>query len=408
MRLLRTLRGAREDPRVQPRSSIYAHIAGHVPPSGPGLTPGGELLPDEPAPIKGLRWAPGALDGVFSTHTQGEAQPERVETTFGLIAGAVRGDRPTDPATVASFEEALGEDSLLSVVDPLLEQIVASDLPPAGIEALGRTLALTSGTRNAVKLGIALIGIVPGSSDRELLMTLGRHDEFTLYAAIALARRSDDAETALWDLARVVDGWGRVQVVRRLEGTQRPDIRDWILRTGFRNTIMDEYLAWTAATTGGLVAALEAPEPDDEVLVAACDIVSALIAGGPARDIDDYRGGAAGARAPARPSRTACVHDPRAARGRCHRAVPGADRRTLVEAGRDSVEARPARAAPGDNRHDPGPTDVGVRRRRRSRGRRPTPGSTRPPAPRARSASIRSTPRCGRSMPSRSAPAGTA
>jgi hypothetical protein len=56
----------------------------------------------------------------------------------------------------------------------------------------------------------------------------------------------------------------------------------------FRNSVMNEYLAYIAATTGGLLAALDVPEPDRELLSAAGDVIDALIMGGPAEDIDDY------------------------------------------------------------------------------------------------------------------------
>ena len=48
-------------------------------------------------------------------------------------------------------------------------------------------LASQSRARNAVKLGIALLGLVKGADNRDLLMTLGRHEEFTLFSAVALA-----------------------------------------------------------------------------------------------------------------------------------------------------------------------------------------------------------------------------
>ena len=53
---------------------------------------------------------------------------------------------------------------------------------------------------------------------------------------------------------------------------------------------MDEYTAYTAATTGDLVAALEGPV-DDELLAGAVGILRALLAGGPAEDIGDYAEG---------------------------------------------------------------------------------------------------------------------
>ncbi len=59
------------------RPSICAHILAHLPPTGPGLTPGGDILPDE-ATLTGLPLAPGALDGVLSHHGQDTDNRARV------------------------------------------------------------------------------------------------------------------------------------------------------------------------------------------------------------------------------------------------------------------------------------------------------------------------------------------
>ncbi|WP_433724406.1 hypothetical protein ACQP0C_27225 [Nocardia sp. CA-129566] len=123
--------------------------------------------------------------------------------------------------------------------------------------------------------------MVPGTSDRDLLLTLGRHEELTGYVAAAIQRIDPDPESTLFGLARGVDGWGRIEIVEMLAGTTRVDIQDWLVRTGFRNTIMYEYLAGIAATTGHLLDRLRATEPDDELIDSAADIISALIRGGP-------------------------------------------------------------------------------------------------------------------------------
>jgi hypothetical protein len=78
-----------------------------------------------------------------------------------------------------------------------------------------------------------------------------------------------NSERQLWELAKSVDGWGRIACVERLSKTTDPEIRDWILRTGYRNSIMTEYLAYIAATTGGLVAALRGADVDRDLLTAA-------------------------------------------------------------------------------------------------------------------------------------------
>jgi hypothetical protein len=64
--------------------------------------------------------------------------------------------------------------------------------------------------------------------------------------------------------------------VERLRETTDPDIRSWILREGYRNSIMHEYLAYIAATTGGLLEALRAETVDRRLLTAAGQILQAL------------------------------------------------------------------------------------------------------------------------------------
>lgn len=123
-------------------------------------------------------------------------------------------------------------------------------------------------------------------------MTLGRHEEFTRYAAVALAARGD-AERDLFALAKAVDGWGRIELVERLADTHDETIKAWMLREGYKNSVMYEYLAYTCATAGGLRAALASERVDPELLAGAGDLIVALINGGPAEDINDYADGAA-------------------------------------------------------------------------------------------------------------------
>jgi hypothetical protein len=66
-----------------------------------------------------------------------------------------------------------------------------------------------------------------------------------------------------------------------------------MLRDGFRNSVMDEYLAGTCAVSGGLLEALEPDDIDDELFDGASDILAALAHGGPAEDLSDYADGRA-------------------------------------------------------------------------------------------------------------------
>jgi len=192
------------------------------------------------------------------------------------------------PAGFARLYERLRAETTLAMADELVGAISRSALPRSGVADLARRLAMSGRHVEPVKAGIALLGVSGSGQDRELLLTLGRHEEFTLFCAAAIRSCQPEPDRVLWSLARSVDGWGRIYAVERLQGTGEEEIRDWMVRQGFRNTVMDEYLAWIAATTGGLADRLGQGDPDEELVAAAGEIISALIAGGPAQDIDDY------------------------------------------------------------------------------------------------------------------------
>ena len=98
-----------------------------------------------------------------------------------------------------------------------------------------------------------------------------------------------EREPALWELAKSVRNWGRMQTVERLKETQNVEIQAWMLREGFRNGVMDEYLACICAHACRLHEAKKQQSVDDAALDGAADIIHALITVGPAEGIDDYQ-----------------------------------------------------------------------------------------------------------------------
>ncbi|GAA2962628.1 hypothetical protein LV75_001171 [Actinokineospora diospyrosa] len=216
-------------------------------------------------------------DGTALTH-----HPADVTTALpALVAAAI-----TD-GDYGALYTALCEREVLAELDDVLSGVRSLGLPDA-VRALGRRLATEAEHRAPVKFGIALLSLGADADDVDVVLRLGRHEEFTLYAFATVQATQVDPEPALLALVSGVEGWGRIGVVERLGDATGPLLRDWLLRGGFRNTVLDGYLAHRAATIGGLVPALSATDVDDELLDAAADIICALIEGGPAEDIDDY------------------------------------------------------------------------------------------------------------------------
>jgi hypothetical protein len=276
-----------ELPVVAPGVPIYEHIRANVEPSL-GRLPARTGLPDDDKAMSGqLRWAPGAMDGVFSQHGSAHGA-KRAEEVAGLLSLACR--RPS-VRNLHDLYRAVADDDVLTYVDALVEVLAREPPERQALRAVGRWLATTAADRGPVKLGIALLGVTGLGDQLGVVRMLGTHEEFTLYCAVAVSNGVPDPESELWALAASVDGWGRIQCVERLRDTTDPDIRAWLLREGFRNSIMYEYLAYIAATTGGLLEALSG-KVDRGLLTAAGEILAALIGGGPAEDIDDYEAGA--------------------------------------------------------------------------------------------------------------------
>ncbi|MEV5888853.1 hypothetical protein [Nonomuraea fuscirosea] len=210
-------------------------------------------------------WMPGARDGVLIYHWNGRADEEELRRLTVAI----------DTLKPAAVRKAIGEARIISLVDALLADVSSANLDHDAVYELGYALATESDEREAVKLGIALLGLFDAENHRDELMTFGRHDEFTLFAMIALRNTDGDATADLWALARQVRGWGRIHLVEHLAQASDPAVREWIVRQGFRNDVATAYLAGTAAGAGDL-AGLLAGTPDDELLEAAGEILAAL------------------------------------------------------------------------------------------------------------------------------------
>ncbi|MGC4391323.1 hypothetical protein [Agrobacterium sp. M50-1] len=285
----------KQNPPWGSAASIYAHIATHIDPARPtGLSEEGYRLPDEPAsnPNK-ISFAPGAMDGVMSHH--GASKPEE-QIVSELYAALKRATENASESNIRALYLLIKDGSALGVIDPLIERIRLEKALDAGrLYEIAHWFTTRAAHREPVKFSMALLGLLRGSDDALIFLTLGRHDEFTLYAAVAISGNDGYGERMLWKLAKAVEGWGRIHAVERLANTTDPEIKDWLIREGYRNEVMYEYLACICARAGDLHIALQADRIDDELLNSACEIVDTLILGdgGPAEGLSHYEHGCA-------------------------------------------------------------------------------------------------------------------
>ncbi|WP_329085292.1 MULTISPECIES: hypothetical protein [unclassified Streptosporangium] len=277
-----------DDP-LDDRPTFLAHALAMSLRYGPGPWPeeAHRLPDDQPRPTGDEPFISSVvMDGIQTHHFGTQPDDDAVVEIAGLLGGLVTDDPAHDD--LLRLHDRLGIVSALGIADDLIDRIRRQRLPRDRIGAVGRHLAEHGTRRDAVKIGIVLLGACGDERDRELLLLLGTLEELTLYAAVALRRTQPDHQRATYELARRVRDWGRIHAVERLKGCDDPQIKAWLLRDGFRNGIMNEYLAHLAATTGDLYSALLEPDVDDALLDGAAGILAALALGGPAEDMGDY------------------------------------------------------------------------------------------------------------------------
>jgi hypothetical protein len=265
----RLLRGSQE-----PRS-IFEHIDAHVRPGVAGLTPGGEVLPDEP-PASGseIRWAPGALEGVTLGMGAEDAEAAvAVDQIYRALAALAR--KPSQ-ANRRRLRELFQEGEVRWRIDPLRDRLSAES-PPNAVELYPelRELFLRSGYRDEVKYAMALMAGFGRPEDADLFRVIGRHEEFTLYAAVALGSVSGDPVEEWLDLLTLVPsgGWGRTELSQLILREPRSElVRERLLRNG-----LGVGNALTLAGGCQLAELLARPQVDDELLDGACAVVEALV-----------------------------------------------------------------------------------------------------------------------------------
>jgi len=106
-------------------------------------------------------------------------------------------------ANLQKVYDAVCEAPLLRYEDQLLPTI-ESELSPdeARLAALARLFVINAPRREAVKFGIAILGIAGNKGDLDVLRKIGVCDEFRLFSAVAIQNVSPTYERDLWKFAK--------------------------------------------------------------------------------------------------------------------------------------------------------------------------------------------------------------
>lgn len=269
-------------------NSILHFLYSHLDVNGK-LTDDANTLPDERKNEHTITFAPGLKDALLGAVDESEGAKNRIDELIkNLKKIANHGDKESD----AKFYKLITDnENVIGIIDNFIVGLGNTALPiePYLIN-YAKDLIRKSNHRNAVKFGIAILGKCQDPTVLNDIKILGLHDEFTVFSTIAIANLSHQPIDDLWNLAKKVDGWGKIQLVDRLVNENlSPSIKDWLVLEGYKNNIMHEYLAYTCALYGELHIKLERDQIDHQLYRAASEIIEALLSDqSPSEDITSY------------------------------------------------------------------------------------------------------------------------
>jgi len=242
--------------------SAYEQIKANL--DANGKLPHTFSLEEKPAPNQ-IGFMPGAMDGVGIFHVGGGKEERVIKKVDSLLRKHFKTGKEK---YVAKIENMLTNSRTISVIDPILESIRNDHkgINPGDVFQSSLHIVKTSNNVELIKLGIGLLGLFDideSNEAQEVIITLSSYDDFTLYAVVATANWPNGND-AIFKIAKRVVGWGKIHAVERLE-PETDEIREWILRDGCSNGVVDAYLGLACAVKGDLISALRKDSMDKEL-----------------------------------------------------------------------------------------------------------------------------------------------
>ena len=254
------------------------------------------VLPDQgdlPSDSVGV-WVPGAYEGTLLRTKKKIAKNSWIN--HGVVRDVRRFALDPSEGKMKAVEKSFSTYTAIALTDPVLSIMSGMKLPADKLHDAAVALATKSGKREAVKFSIALLADqrsrVEGSTDAdaEIIKTLSLCEEFTLFGAVALKNilPKEKADAVLLELAGRLSGWGKLALMYELDYTL-PEVRDFALCRGCRNTVGLPYLANVCAIKGKMrdyLAGLEESGAaiDEEHFTGIIDIFTGLLTDDPTND----------------------------------------------------------------------------------------------------------------------------
>lgn len=218
--------------------SIFELIANAI--NEDGVLPNHFHLPDEHPEGKGLKFAPGALDGIAFYHGLG---PNDEEKEFENLISAIKSASDGDKEAAFSYAyEFADRGMMLHHIDNMQKYLIdnEAELNTKNIADFAIDLMYDGEKKEAVKLGLAILELFDTNQTemyKEPIRLLAKYDEFTLSAAFHM-RNWDNASREMFEAVKCVHDWGRIHIVRMWE-PENEEMEEWLIKNGVKNGVAE-------------------------------------------------------------------------------------------------------------------------------------------------------------------------
>lgn len=244
-----------------------------------------QSLPDEASislavpELKDMHFVDGMIDGILG----GESDEKKANDLFTLFQEFAAFSELSDEI----IDEYLGKIYMFAIsnitttyIDSFLLLFLDSIKEKNGKGLIRISVALanqfvkTAVHREAVKFGIALLGIFKyDEAELEIFTTLGLADEFGKFVAIVLSY--GEHNEALFDLAQKTEGWGRIAYFRYLE-IDSEQKREWLIFEGYKCKIGIDYVVLACLEKGRVLEFAQERGIDSKLYDALGDMIDSI------------------------------------------------------------------------------------------------------------------------------------
>lgn len=214
--------------------SIYDYIESNVKSQ---MLPDTFSLKDYDDPEAKIRFADGAQDGIALYRMGFSPLPKNIGFRIGrAISAACAGQKEEADRAFIELDE---EYRILGIIDEIQAYVIdhLTSIQEDALFSYAVDCLCASVDIPLPKVGLSILELYgePNDELKRLMRVLGLSDEYTLYVMWNM-RHWEDASSELFELAKRVQGWGRVHIVKEIQPATE-EMQRWLLFHGVEGYI---------------------------------------------------------------------------------------------------------------------------------------------------------------------------